>query len=119
MTIQEVTVDELAERLAAGARLVDVREPDEFEQARVPGGALVPLATVPLNVDRFRGDTPTYVICKSGGRSMQACEFLAQQGVEAINVAGGTMAWMASGRPVDAGPVDSSPVDSTPGDSAS
>lgn len=101
--IQEVTVDELADRLAEGARLIDVREPDEYEQARVPGGVLVPLGTVPAAVDRFRGDTPAYVICRSGGRSMQACRFLAEQGVEAINVAGGTMAWVLSGRPVDSG----------------
>jgi rhodanese-related sulfurtransferase len=106
MAIQEVTVDELAERLAEGARLVDVREPGEYEQARVPGSALVPLATVPDHVDRFRGDSPTYVICKSGGRSMRACEFLADHGVEAINVVGGTIAWVASGRPVDSGSID-------------
>jgi rhodanese-related sulfurtransferase len=43
------------------------------------------------------------VICKSGGRSMRACEFLHQHGVAAVNVAGGTMAWQMSGRPVVAG----------------
>ena len=62
---------------------------------------LVPLGTVPDHVDAFTGDGPTYVICKSGGRSMRACEFLAGQGVdglEVVNVAGGTLAWIASGR---------------------
>jgi rhodanese-related sulfurtransferase len=101
MAIQEVSVDELAEQLTSGARLYDVREPDEYARQRVPGGVLVPLTTVPANVDQFRGDGPAYVICRSGARSMQACEFLAGQGVEAINVAGGTMAWVASGRDVD------------------
>lgn len=100
-------MDELADRLAEGACLIDVREPDEYEEARVPGGVLVPLATVPANVARFRDDAPAYVICRSGARSMQACEFLAGQGVEAINVVGGTIAWAASGRPVDRGSVDS------------
>ncbi len=101
MAIQEVTVDELAAKLADGVRLYDVREPDEYADQRVPGGVLIPLGTVPTRVDEFRGDGPAYVICRSGGRSMQACEFLAEQGVEAINVAGGTMAWVASGRDVD------------------
>jgi rhodanese-related sulfurtransferase len=43
------------------------------------------------------------VICRSGGRSLRACEFLADQGLEAINVAGGTMAWITSGRDFVAG----------------
>ena len=43
------------------------------------------------------GDGPVYVICKTGPRSLRACEFLAAQ-VEAVNVAGGTLAWIRSGR---------------------
>jgi rhodanese-related sulfurtransferase len=38
------------------------------------------------------------VICKTGARSMRACEFLATQGIDAVNVAGGTLAWIRSGR---------------------
>ena len=98
MAIAEISVAELAERLAAGARLVDVREPNEFAEARVPGAVLVPLGTVPDQVDAFRGEGTTYVICRSGARSMRACEFLAAQGVEVTNVAGGTLAWLESGR---------------------
>ena len=100
MTVQEISVDELAPLLEAGARLVDVREPDEFEQARGPGGILVPLAAVPDRIDAFRGEGTTYVICRSGARSMRACEFLAAHGVDVANVAGGTLAWIASGRDV-------------------
>lgn len=98
MAIAEISVAELAERLAAGARLVDVREPNEFAEARVPGAVLVPLGTVPDQVDAFRGEGTTYVICRSGARSMRACEFLAAQDVEVANVAGGTLAWLDSGR---------------------
>lgn len=98
MAVSEISVDNLADRLSAGARLIDVREPHEFEEAHVPGARLVPLATVPDELDAFRGDGPTYVICKSGGRSMRACEYVAAQGIDAVNVAGGTMAWLMSGR---------------------
>ncbi len=98
MAIAEITVDELADRLAAGARLIDVREPNEYDEVRVPGAVLVPLGTVPDQVDAFRGDGPTYVICRSGGRSLQACEFVSEHGVDVVNVAGGTMAWVMSGR---------------------
>ena len=103
MAIQEITVDQLAELLEAGARLVDVREPGEYAEVRVPGGVLVPLGTVPEHLDEFPHDTPTYVICRSGARSMRACEFVAAHGREAVNVAGGTMAWVQSGRPTDRG----------------
>ena len=96
--IAEVSVDELEERLVEGARLIDVRQPYEFDEMRVAGAVLVPLATVPDNVDAFRGEGPVYVICKTGARSARACEFLAAQGVEAVNVAGGTLAWIRSGR---------------------
>jgi len=101
VAVQEIDVDELAERLAAGGRVIDVREPDEYTEAHVPGAVLVPLGSVSEHVDAFVGDGPTYVICKSGGRSMRACELLAARGVdglEVVNVAGGTMAWIASGR---------------------
>ena len=98
MVIEEVSVDELEERLVEGARLIDVRQPYEFDEMRVSGAVLVPLATVPDNVDAFRSEDPVYVICKTGARSARACEFLAAQGVEAVNVAGGTLAWIRSGR---------------------
>ncbi|MFP5489650.1 MAG: NTP transferase domain-containing protein [Acidimicrobiia bacterium] len=104
MTVPEISVDELAPLIESGARLVDVREPDEYEAARVPGGVLVPLATVPDRIDDFRSEGTTYVICRSGARSMRACEFLAERGVDVANVAGGTLAWIDSGRDVAAGP---------------
>jgi len=104
MAIHEITIDELATIIDTGGRVIDVREPGEFDEARVPGATLVPLATVPQNIAAFNGESTTYVICRSGGRSMQACEFLAQHGADVANVAGGTMAWIASGRDVVSGP---------------
>jgi rhodanese-related sulfurtransferase len=98
MSVPEIDVAELADRLAAGARLIDVREPDEYAEARIPGAVLIPLATVPQRLDAFRGDGPAHVICRVGGRSLHACEYLAVQGIEAVNVAGGMLAWIASGR---------------------
>ena len=107
MAIREITVEQLEHILAAGAHLVDVRETDEYEAGHVAGAVHVALGTVPDNVAAFRSadgaDGPTFVICKSGGRSLRACELLAQQGVGAVNVAGGTMEWIVSGRAVVAG----------------
>lgn len=107
MPITEVSVDGLEAALAAGARLIDVRETDEYEDGHVAGAIHIALGAVANNIASFlpvvEGDGPTYVICKAGGRSMRACEFVAQHGAETINVGGGTMAWIASGRPVVAG----------------
>jgi rhodanese-related sulfurtransferase len=101
--ISEVEVSALAERVAEGALVIDVREPDEYVEGHVPGAQLVPLATVPDHLDRFRTDGPTYVICRSGGRSMRACELAADEGYNVVNVTGGTGAWIASGRDVVTG----------------
>lgn len=103
MPIPEVTTAELEAALAAGARVVDVRETDEYLSGHVPGAVHVALGTVPDNVDAFRGDGPTYVICKVGGRSMRACEYVAQFGIEVFNVAGGTIDWVNGGRAVVTG----------------
>lgn len=104
MSIPEIDVAALAQALESGARLIDVREPDEYAAVHVPGAQLVPLGTVPEHLDRFTGDGPTYVICRSGARSMRACEFVAEHtGAEVVNVAGGTNAWVESGRTTASG----------------
>jgi rhodanese-related sulfurtransferase len=98
MAIPEITVDELADRLATGAALIDVRRPEEYTAGHVPGATLLTLDTVPERL----ADVPAsvLVICRSGGRSLAACEYLVANGVEAVNVAGGTLAWLDSGREV-------------------
>jgi len=63
----------------------------------------VPLSTVPTSLDQFAVDGPTYVICRSGARSYRACEYLDGQGREGINIEGGTLAWVDSGRETVAG----------------
>lgn len=103
MSVSEVTIEELESALQSGARLIDVREPDEYEAGHVSGAVLVPLASVPAAIHQFASHATTYVICKSGARSYRACEFLVDQGLDAVNVEGGTMAWIISGRSTVAG----------------
>lgn len=100
MTIPEIDVAELARLRAEGAPLVDVREPDEYDEFHVPGAVLIPLATVPEHLEEIPGDAPVYVICKGGGRSAKAVEFLNANGFDAVNVAGGSTAWRDAGHPV-------------------
>jgi rhodanese-related sulfurtransferase len=101
VTSAEISVQDLA-ALGSSARIVDVREPNEWEQGHIGHASLVPLATVPGNVDSFDGD-PTYIVCHSGGRSSQACDFLRGQGCSVVNVTGGMVAWTAAGLDVVTG----------------
>jgi rhodanese-related sulfurtransferase len=103
--IEEVDVAALDAAMAGGsAVVVDVRNPDEFEAVRVPGVLLIPLPEFAERHGEIPEGDPVYVICRSGARSMRACELLATTGRRGVNVAGGTLAWVDSGRPVESGP---------------
>jgi rhodanese-related sulfurtransferase len=106
VTIEEITVDELAAVKDGGAFVLDVRNPDEYEEARVPGVVLIPLPELESRYVELPVVDTVYVICRSGARSARAAEFLQSRGTSAVNVAGGTLAWIESGRAVDAGPTD-------------
>jgi rhodanese-related sulfurtransferase len=98
MTMPEASVNDLD---ALSDRVVlDVREPDEYAAGHVPGARNVPLATVRDHADALVEAGPVHVICQSGRRSAQATEVLRAAGVDAVNVTGGTSAWIDAGKPV-------------------
>jgi rhodanese-related sulfurtransferase len=98
-----IGVAELQTALHDGGILVDVREPDEYLEAHVGGARLVPLQHVPEIVSELPADVPVYVICLSGGRSHRAAAFLRSNGIDAVNVLGGTAAWVQAGFPFVSG----------------
>ena len=106
MPVPEITVDELDELGTTSICLIDVREPDEYAEARVPGAVLIPLATVPDRVEEIPKDQTVYVICAAGGRSLNAAEYLAANGWDTVNITGGTKAWLAFGKSFDQGAAD-------------
>lgn len=88
------------------ARVVDVREPDEFrgELGRIPGAELVPLSTVHIAAASWDRDAPLILVCRSGGRSSRAAHALAGEGFRRVmNVSGGMIAYNAAGLPVERG----------------
>jgi rhodanese-related sulfurtransferase len=103
MDVPEIDIAELARLRTEGVPLIDVRELDEYTAAHVPGATLVPLATVPDTLDQVPIEGTVYVICAKGGRSFTAAEFYRAQGIDAVNVAGGTTAWVDAGQPVSMG----------------
>lgn len=91
--MNERDVNEVGAMVAEGAVVIDVREPSEFAEGSVPGARNIPLGEL---VDRV-GEIPRGVtiacLCRSGGRSARAQEFLIGQGYEAVNLTGGMLAW--------------------------
>ena len=104
MSVPEISVEDLVVKQAAGAPIVDVREPDEWERVHVPGAVLIPLGELVERVDEVPDTDTVYVICATGARSERAAEHLRRIGIDAVNVAGGTKAWAAAGHPVESGP---------------
>tara|TARA_B100001250_G_scaffold324921_2_gene288565 strand:+ start:728 stop:1045 length:318 start_codon:yes stop_codon:yes gene_type:complete len=103
MNVPTISVDNLADQIAGGALVVDVREIEEWEQGRIRGATLIPLGEVVARFDEFPSDNPVYVMCRSGIRSADACEYLRSRGIDAINVAGGILAWVDSDREIERG----------------
>lgn len=81
--------------------VIDVREPDEFASGHVPGARNIALASVTQHAKELRGVGEVVLICQSGRRRAQATEALHVAGVDAVNILGGTGAWIESGRPIE------------------
>jgi adenylyltransferase/sulfurtransferase len=74
--------------------LVDVREPHEWEIARIPGATLIPLGSLPARLKELDTSRPIVLQCHVGQRSMRALEFLHQAGYRKLkNLRGGIDAW--------------------------
>lgn len=97
---REVSLQDLEGAIASGAYVIDVRELFEFEAGHVPNAHHIPLNEVPEALNRIPKGEQVWLVCKSGGRSMRACDYLEAQGFDVVSVAGGTDGWIASGREV-------------------
>ncbi len=96
--MKSISATELAGLLkfADAPRLLDVREPEEFEIVSLPGARLVPLGQIPARVEQIADwkDEPIVVYCHHGIRSMHAIHFLEHAGFSNLcNWSGGIDAW--------------------------
>jgi adenylyltransferase/sulfurtransferase len=94
--VPTISVEDLQRLRQSGADhfLVDVREPDEFEKARITGSTLIPLSEVTQRTAEIPKDRKVVVHCKMGGRSARAVAALQELGYDNVwNVAGGITAW--------------------------
>lgn len=99
--LPQMTVHELRERLDADeTRVLDVRQPAEWESGHIPGARWITGGELPSRLGEVDGDGPLAVTCGSGYRSSVAASLLARHGRrEVVNVAGGLAAWTNAGYP--------------------
>ena len=97
MTVmQEMNVKELDERIKAGnaPQIIDVREPNEFAYARIPGAVLKPLGDFREWAQELDKDREYVLQCHTGSRSWQAAYLLERMGFAKVyNLSGGIDAW--------------------------
>jgi sulfur-carrier protein adenylyltransferase/sulfurtransferase len=96
VTENEIEVTEVKSKLDRGDNFVflDVREPHEYQIAKIPGAKLIPLGEVAKHLDEFDKDADIVIHCKMGGRSAKACTILRNAGFQHVrNMKGGITAW--------------------------
>ncbi len=87
-------------------QLLDVREVQEWDALHAPGAVHVPLGELPHRVGELDPTRRIACVCRSGNRSAVATRWLLEQGLDAVNVAGGMTAWVAGGHSVTTGATD-------------
>lgn len=99
MSFKNVDSAELVKlRKFSEIRLIDVRTDAEVARGVIPGAIHIPLHLIPVRMNEMDGSIQTVIYCQSGGRSGQACGFLAAKGWgDLSNLQGGILGWVASG----------------------
>ena len=86
------------------AVVLDIREQDEWDRGHAPTAIHIPMSELPARVDELEPfldrDDPLVITCRSGGRVQRVMPWLARQGYEVANMAGGMRAWHAAGKPM-------------------
>ena len=103
--VREVTPVQVQQALAGAAPpvLLDVREPFEWSQVRVPGALHIPMNSVPDRLAELPRSRPIVVFCAQGSRSYGVTHYLRQQGFDAANLKGGITRWRIEGGQVNVG----------------
>lgn len=85
----------VAEKLENGEslHLIDVREVDEVEEGKIPGAVNIPLGLIEYRENELDKNTEYMMVCRSGGRSGKATQYLESRGFNVINMTGGMLDW--------------------------
>jgi rhodanese-related sulfurtransferase len=93
--MKEITTKELEALLTKGEKLniIDVREVAEVAAGKIPGAVNIPLGLVEFRMNELDKSKEYIMVCRSGGRSGRATQFLESYGFNVINMTGGMLAW--------------------------
>lgn len=95
---REISVEEAVAKRDAGAFVLDVRQPEEWNEFHVPDSTLIPLAELASRVDELPKDQEIVIVCRSGNRSAQGRDILLDAGfTQVTSMAGGLTQWRAGG----------------------
>ena len=97
--VPTVAIDELPDPLPDHVEVLDVRERVEWDHGHIEGAVHIPLTQLPERLAEVPNGR-TVVVCTVGGRSARAVAYLAQQGHDVANLAGGMLDWADAGRPM-------------------
>lgn len=93
--MKSITTDELKNKLLESkpVQIVDVRTDEETAMGYNPNAKLIPMDTIPDNLNSFNKNEIYYIVCAGGVRSAKVVEYLEANGIDAVNVEGGMHAW--------------------------
>jgi rhodanese-related sulfurtransferase len=101
----EISIEEAVAKRDSGAFILDVREPDEWNQIHVPNSTLIPLGELAARLGELPKDQEIVVVCRSGNRSAKGRDILLNAGFNQVtSMAGGLTQWKAAGYPTVSGP---------------
>lgn len=93
--MRNASVSEALEAVQRGETLIDVRTQPEYVAGHAAGALFLPMVSVPMRIAELDPARPVFVVCESGGRSFQVCQYLERYGIDAVNVLGGMAQWRA------------------------
>lgn len=100
----EVSIVQAAEKRDQGAFILDVRQPEEWQQFHIPGATLIPLGELPNRLNEVPKDQEIVVVCRTGHRSAQGRDILLNAGFPKVtSMTGGVTEWQNQGRAIATG----------------
>lgn len=93
--MKEITAKEMERKIRNGenVNIIDVREDEEVVLGKIPSAWHIPLGQIPVKHTELDKGKHYYIVCRSGGRSGNACTFLEGYGYDVTNLAGGMLSW--------------------------
>jgi len=102
---KEISVQDAAALRTSGAFMLDVRQPEEWQEYHIPESTLIPLGDLPNRLGEVPKDQEIVVVCRSGNRSQQGRDILLNAGFDQVtSMAGGLKEWQSSGFETVSGP---------------